>query len=276
MAQVFSEKYGPWAVVAGGALGLGEAWCNELADRGLNIVSIDRDKDALQAQAEHLQSTYGVEVRSIEADLTHPDILEITKERTQDLEVGMMVFSAAMETDPEIIHPHLFHEGSLEFHRNLININIRAVCEFAYHFGKPMQERRRGGLILISSGADGQGAPFVAHYGASKAYDTVLGQGLWFELKPFGVDVISVPLGMTRTTAMAEFPDVPAMEADEAVREVLAALGEEPQWTPGRKNRIGQGIMKRLVSKKRAIRMFADIHLNNFLKGQTDYDIYRD
>jgi short-subunit dehydrogenase len=275
MAQGFVSQYGPWAVIAGGALGLGEAWCNELASRGLNIVSIDRNKDALDLQAQHLQSAFGVEVRCIEADLTNPDILEIAAERTRDLEVGMMVFSAAMETDPEIVHPHLFHEGSLAFHRNLININVRAVCEFAYHFGKPMRERRRGGLVLISSGADGQGAPFVANYGASKAYDTVLGQGLWFELKPFNVDVISVPLGMTRTTAMAEFPDVPAMEADEAVREILSELGQRPQITPGKKNRFGQMIMKRLVSKKRAIRMFADIHLNNFLKGQSDYDIFR-
>ena len=112
MAQGFGSQHGPWAVAAGGALGLGEAFCNELASRGLNIVSTDRDKSALALQAQHLQSAFGVEVHCIEADLTNPSILEITAERTRDLEVGMMVFSAAMETDPEIVHPHLFHEGS--------------------------------------------------------------------------------------------------------------------------------------------------------------------
>ena len=271
----FPEKYGPWAVVTGGALGLGQAWCEELASRGLNIVSIDREAEALERQRAELPSRYGVEVRPIHADLTDENVLATVTQATEDIEVGFLVCSAAMETDPEIVHPHLFHEGIAAFHESLIRINVKGICEFAYHFGRPMMERRRGGIVIISSGADGQGAPFVAHYGASKAYQTVLAEGLWFELAPHGVDVIGAPLGMTRTTAMDDFPDVEAMEPDEAVREILDALGKRPQLTPGRKNRFFQVILKKLVPKKRAIRMFADIHLNNFLKGRSEYDTYR-
>ncbi|MDG2304426.1 MAG: SDR family NAD(P)-dependent oxidoreductase [Candidatus Binatia bacterium] len=274
-SQAFQQKYGPWAVVTGGALGLGKAWCAELASRGLNIVSVDRLPEALQQQSTDLKSQYGVEVRTIHADLTDENILATVESATSDLEVGFLVCSAAMETDPEIVHPHLFHEGSLEFHRDLININVKAACELTYHFGKPMMERKRGGIVLISSGADGQGAPFVAHYGASKAYLTVLGEGLWFELQPHGVDAISAPLGMTRTTALEDFPEVEAMDPGDVVREILSELGKSPQLIPGRKNRFGQTVMKKLITKKRAIRMFADIHLNNFLKGRSEYDVYR-
>jgi short-subunit dehydrogenase len=276
----FKHQYGPWAVVAGGALGLGEAWCNELASRGLNIVSLDRQQEPLDLQAQHLRNKYGVTVRSVNADLTDSDILSQIKEQTNDIEVGLLVFSAAMETDPEIVHSHLFHEGSIEFHHNLIAINIKAVCDFSYYFGALMKARKRGGIIIVSSGADGQGSPFVAHYGASKAYQTVLAEGLWFEMKPHNVDVIAAPLGLTRTTALENFPDAEAfgggiLEADVAVREIIETLGRQPQIVPGRKNRIGQWILKKLVGKEKAIRMMADIHLDNFIPDLPQYESYR-
>jgi short-subunit dehydrogenase len=34
-----------------------------------------------------------------------------------------------------------------------------------------------------------QGAPWLASYGATKAFNIVLAEGLWYELKSKGVDV---------------------------------------------------------------------------------------
>ncbi len=271
----FVQKYGPWALIAGGALGLGEAWANALASRGLNIASIDRNLAALYKQKEELKLRFGVDVRSIHADLTHPDVYDEVVHQTSDLEVGIMVYSAAMEVDPARMAPHLFLDGSLQAHRDLIAINVSGPCAFAYHFGALMKERGHGGLVLISSGADGQGSPFVVNYGASKAYMTVLAEGLWFELAPHGVDVIAAPLGLTRTTALANFPHVKAMAADDAVEAIIDQLGKRPQVVPGRKNSLQQSFVKRIMPKKRAIRWFANIHLNNFLRGNSDYDLYR-
>lgn len=256
-------------------MGLGAAWCNELASQGLNIVSVDRQADALEAQEAQLRQEYGVEVRAITADLTNPEILDIVSEQTSDIEVGFLVYSAAMVIDQEVGHPHLFHEGSLEAHRQLLNINVKGVCELSYYFGGLMKERRRGGIVLISSGADAGGSPFVVNYGASKAYITTLGEGLWFEMRPYDVDVIAAPLGLTRTTAMGDFPDVKAMPAETAVKEILKSLGKRPRKTPGFKNSLGQSFMRRFTSRKRAIQTFANIHLNNFLRDNPDYDVYR-
>lgn len=271
----FTEKYGPWAIIAGGALGLGKAWADALASRGVNIVSLDRDLPALETQQEALGKQFGVEIRPLHLDLTDPDLLGKVREETDDLEIGMMIYSAAIEVDPAIMAPHLFHDGSLEGHHNIIAVNVTGPNDFAHHFGALMKERGRGRMVLVSSGADGQGAPFVVNYGATKAYMTSLAEGLWFELGAHGVDVIAAPLGLTRTTALADFPDIPAMEADETVELILSQLGKRPQVIPGRKNALQQLIMKRLMPKKKAIRMFADIHLDNFLKGREDFDVNR-
>ncbi len=39
----FSEQYGPWAVVTGAAMGVGLAFVDELHERGLGVVMVDRD-----------------------------------------------------------------------------------------------------------------------------------------------------------------------------------------------------------------------------------------
>jgi len=41
----FKEKYGPWAIIAGAAEGLGEAWSRALARRGLNLIMVDWQDD---------------------------------------------------------------------------------------------------------------------------------------------------------------------------------------------------------------------------------------
>ncbi len=41
--STFKEKYGPWAIVAGAAEGLGKAWSVALAQRKLNLLMIDKE-----------------------------------------------------------------------------------------------------------------------------------------------------------------------------------------------------------------------------------------
>jgi short-subunit dehydrogenase len=50
----FKEKYGPWAVVAGGAEGLGEAYSMALAKRKFNLLLIDNQEAALEQLAKKL------------------------------------------------------------------------------------------------------------------------------------------------------------------------------------------------------------------------------
>src|SRR5512144_2071398 len=47
----FSHRYGPWALVAGAAVGLGAEWARQLAAQGLDVVLIDRDAAPLEKTA---------------------------------------------------------------------------------------------------------------------------------------------------------------------------------------------------------------------------------
>ena len=41
----FRARYGPWALVAGASVGLGAAFAEELASRGLHLILIARGRD---------------------------------------------------------------------------------------------------------------------------------------------------------------------------------------------------------------------------------------
>ena len=109
------------------------------------------------------------------------------------------------------------------------------VMRACHSFGRAMRERGRGGIMIVGSGAAYSGLPGVAVYGASKAFDLVLAEALWAELKPSGVDVLSYMIGRTDTPAhrelMAErgiaLPDNLA-DPDDVARKGLTRLGNGP------------------------------------------------
>ena len=69
------EKYGPWAVVAGGSEGVGSAFAHRLADAGINLVLIARKPDPLEDTAQACRA-HGVEVRTLALDLTSPGAVD--------------------------------------------------------------------------------------------------------------------------------------------------------------------------------------------------------
>ena len=116
-------------------------------------------------------------------------------------EVGLFISNAG--ADPN---------GSMFFDNDLANWDALAMrnvmmMRACHHFGRPMRERGRGGLLLVNSGACYAGLPGLAIYGATKAFDLNLGEALWAELRPYGVDVLSLAMTQTDTPAHRELMD---------------------------------------------------------------------
>lgn len=85
---------GRWAVVTGATDGLGKAFAEAFAKKGLDIVLISRSMSKLKEVAAEIEREYRVETRVIEADLTEGQVVyaEIAK-ATQDLEVMNLIFA---------------------------------------------------------------------------------------------------------------------------------------------------------------------------------------
>ncbi len=252
----FRERYGPWALVTGAAQGLGAEFARQLAARGLNLLLVDVLEEALRQRARQTAADSGVETRALRLDLTRPDMLAALRRATAALDIGLLVNNAGVSA----IGPFL--DVPAEQHARVLEVNARAPMLLAHHFGGLMRARGRGGIIFVSSGSAVVGTSFVSAYSASKAFVRNLGEALWAELHPRGVDVLAVLVGATNTPgwrAGTPNPDAsvwpPVMRAEDTVREALNALGKGPVCTPGVQNRLAFFFTSRLLSRSAAVRM---------------------
>jgi len=191
--ETVRARYGPWAIIAGASEGLGAAFAQAAAKRGLNVVLVTRRAEALDVVAGEIADRHQVEVRSVVADLSAVEALESIAAAVADLEVGMLISNAASEPQGP------FLDLPLARHLFAVDVNCRAPMALAHHFGRPMVERGRGAIALVTSLGGLCGLPVFSSYGASKAFGWNLGECLWDELKPHGVDALSYVVGSTRT-----------------------------------------------------------------------------
>ena len=209
----------------------------------------------LELLAQELRAANGVDVRALPCDLADPGVADVISGACRSLEIGLLVYNAAASSVGR------FLDTPVESHLRTVDVNARGPVLLAHAFGGPMAARGRGGIVLMSSLTAFQGTPWVASYGATKAFNLVLAEGLWSELKARGVDVLACCAGATRTPgydrvtpprAAARFAPKPQDPADVA-HEALEALGRAPVVITGRANRVASFFMRRVFTRRHAV-----------------------
>ena len=233
--MIAPEKYGPWAMVLGASEGIGEAFVRQIAAAGINVVLVSRRQSVLDALAASLPDT--VQHRTLAVDLTADDAVDQLIAATDDIEVGLVVYNAGADTMAV-----KFHDRSLDEVMHLVKLNVVTPTKLCHQIGAQMRARKRGGIILLGSMAGLAGTGWVATYSATKAYDQMLAEGLWRELKADGVDVMVLVAGATATPAHDRMgakvtKEYPPMDPADVAREGLAALGSGPLHVAGDANR---------------------------------------
>ncbi len=211
--RAFRERYGPTAIVTGAAQGIGRAFADSLAARGLGVYMLDVQAETVQGAAREVASTFGVPAIPIAVDLSRRDflakILDVTDRPGKEHEIGLVICNAAIGLEGP------FLSESLEDLHRAVEVNCHASLTLTHHFGQRLVDRGRGGLMLIASGTALQGSPNYVNYAATKAFNLVLGESLWYELKDHEVDVLSFVPGPTNTPGMRK--SVPGLEEGVAV-----------------------------------------------------------
>ncbi len=222
------NRYGPWAVIAGGSEGVGACFADQLAQAGLNLVLVARRPEPLEETASAVRR-HGVEVRTLSLDLTDPSAVGQILEATADVEVGLFVSNAGANS-----YGHSFLDGDLAGFQGVIDLNITTPLALIHHFARPMRERGRGGVLLVGSMGGYAGAARQSIYGGAKAFNRIFAESLWLELREHGIDVLELVLGVTRTPAMEraglnfDIPGLVVGEPDDIAREGLEHLPDGP------------------------------------------------
>ncbi|CAB0018187.1 unnamed protein product [Nesidiocoris tenuis] len=235
MLQIFSIKLifllAGKMVVTGGTDGLGKAFVQQLAAKGLNVAIVSRTKEKLISVAREIEETYGVQTKIIEADFTQGQTVfgHISKELF-GCEIGILVNNIGISYP----HPEYFLDLDKreKIYHNIIQCNIESMLGMCQVVMPGMVDRKKGVVINISSTAADIPSPLLSVYGASKIFVSKFSKDLASEYKKDGIIIQCLVPGYVATkmskikkpTWMAPSPTV-------YVKRALSTVGVETHTT---------------------------------------------
>lgn len=180
------------ALITGGTSGIGAAFADALASRGLNLVLVARDATRLEETAAELHGRYRVEVETIAADLSDRAQVDLIAERiaSQERPIGVLINNAGFSVKGSVSEPDfdLLDAG--------FDVMCRAVLVLSSAAARTMTARGEGWILNVSSVA---GTVTMGPYSAIKAWTTTFTESLAVELKGSGVRVTALLPGWVRT-----------------------------------------------------------------------------
>ena len=214
-------------LVTGASSGIGRSIARRLATAGHGVILVGRREDRLRALAGELSSP-AVRAEWIRCDLADaaaraPAAAEVD---SLGLRVDVLVNSAGLGSHGPF--------SQLETSRELeqVRVGCEAVVDLCGTFVPAMAARRRGAVLIVSSGLGFQPVARQATYGAGKAFGISFGDALHAELRPEGVAVCTVCPGPVPTEFFAANGPNPAQglprflwrSADQVAAAAIAGL----------------------------------------------------
>lgn len=191
----FTNKYGPVALVTGASSGIGRSFAHLLAAKGMNLVLVARRVQRLEELASQLEKERGVEVKICQIDLSKVTAARQILDATSSLDVGLVISNAGFGLKGE----HAGNDPAAMTEMLMVNCNTPMLL--AHGFIPRLRARGKGGIIFTSSIEALIGVPYSTAYSATKGFVNRLGEGLWAELTPEGIDVLTICPGATDTEA---------------------------------------------------------------------------
>ncbi len=184
-----------WALVTGASSGIGREFCKQLAAAGVNLVMVARREAAMSELAQQLITDYRIQVLVLPFDLSQANAGKILKERVAagGVQIKLLVNNAASGRWGR------FEETPPEVYEEMIYLNTTALVTLCHYFREDLTADPGGAIINVSSGAAYQPVPYMAVYGATKAFVHGFSQALYGEWRDHGVHVQTLVPGPTQT-----------------------------------------------------------------------------
>ncbi|RUT33581.1 SDR family oxidoreductase [Paenibacillus zeisoli] len=247
---------GKWALVTGASSGIGEQFARQLAKRGSHLVLVARSVSKLESLAAELSKRYGIKAEVISMDLSKEGAPSELYRQCQRLNVDieLLVNNAGFATHG------LFEQVSGERQHEEVMLNVAAVVDMTHLFLPNMLRNNSGTVINVASTAGFQPLPYMAVYGATKAFVLSFTEALWWENRDRGIQFFALCPGATDTSffdvvgtedASVGKKDTPERVVEAAFR---ALLEGKIYLVPGVQNYIGAQL-SRFITRKQGLRL---------------------
>ena len=185
-----------YILITGATSGIGREFVKLFASDGYNIVLTSTSKELLDKDKKDLEKKYkDIKVYTIAKDLSKMNSAkEIYEElNKENINVSVLINNAGFGYFGKLT------DSDIDKNNALMSVNVDALVNLSYYFGKDMAKRKNGKILNVGSIAAFQGGPYMATYYASKAFVVSFSEALREELRGDNVTVTCLCPGPTRT-----------------------------------------------------------------------------
>ena len=184
------EKY---AVVTGACSGIGYQFARALAARHYALVMVSNRNQEIHEAADRVAKDFGVVTRPLFLDLAQSTAAQQLLDFCEGLEVEVLINNAGVFSFSDI------GPRTPPFLELILGLHVETLSKLTVMFGERMK-KRGGGYILNSSSLAGYFAfPGITLYAATKGYVRLFSSSLWYEYRPYRVNVMALCPGAVAT-----------------------------------------------------------------------------
>ncbi len=184
-----------YALITGASGGIGRELAALFAADGHDLVITARSQERLDMVKTKLEQRFGVHVVTFAIDLSEANAPKKLHDFTtsQGIAVDHLVNNAGFADWTD------FLDADWNRQNEMMQLNMHALAELTYRYGRDMRANGHGRILNISSVASMMAGPYMAMYFASKAFVRSLSEAVAHELRGTGVTVTCVCPGPTTT-----------------------------------------------------------------------------
>lgn len=209
--------HGEWAVVTGASGGIGRLFVEKLLNQGFKVLGISFPDEYAKELEAFIQERYPHSVfKSLELDLSRPDIIEQISKVTQEMRVSVVISNAGCG------YAKPFEKLDDDWIQSYVGTNSTAHARISKFFYDKMSAG--GAIIFTSSSMAHMPASHSELYCATKAFVERLALSLAPAAAARGVDVLAILPGAVVGTRF--FENCPR---GVSFLKLFIALGQKPQ-----------------------------------------------
>jgi NAD(P)-dependent dehydrogenase (short-subunit alcohol dehydrogenase family) len=180
--------------ITGCAKGIGEAITRKLAAEGAILAMTDFDTDALH-KLHHEIINVSPQSIALSLDVTKEEEIKtcVAKAKETFGRIDVLANNAGVSS------MNKFTDLTEEEWDWNMDVNLKSVWRVTKHIAPLMMAQKSGSIVITASMASKLGAPFLAHYSASKFGVLGYAQSIAKELADFNIRVNSVCPGLVKT-----------------------------------------------------------------------------
>ena len=213
-----------FAVITGASSGIGLELARQCVENDFDVLICAEDPEGLEPAQKHL-SAAGAHVFTVACDLATFEGCEKLARMVEEIgrPVDALLLNAGIGVGGEFV------TNDLEDEMEMIMLNVMAVVHLSKRLVPKMVARGKGRVLITASVASTSPAPYLAVYGATKAFDLSFAEALRYELKDTGVTVTALQPGATDTEffARADMEDTKVAEGKKDDPAEVAKVGFE-------------------------------------------------